>query len=88
MLWRQRKLVALYDELGSIALLDRLREYATDSEIDNDAYDIRQQRRAEILSEITKLKAKQPWFEAHAKGLSVALLLCATAYATFYFLVR
>jgi hypothetical protein len=88
-MWEQHgKLLSLYEELRSIAVLDRLHEYATDSNRNNHAYVTRQARRAEILAEITNLKAKQTWFKAHARVLSVGLLLCATAYATFHFLLR
>jgi hypothetical protein len=85
---RHGKLLCLCEELESITVLDRLHEYATDSNRNNDAYVTRQARRAEILAEITNLEAKRPWFEAHARVFSVALLLCTTAYATFHFLLK
>ena len=83
------RIALLHEELGSIAIIERLLESASDSALDPGAREGRQERRAEILAEIARLKAEQSWFEAHAKGLSVALLVCAaTAYVTFHLLLR
>jgi hypothetical protein len=88
-MWREGKLVRLQEELEILDVFDRLRNYGADdfNRGDNDAYLSRQHRRSEILAEIAKLGVRKPWFEGLRAG-SVALLLCATLYATFHYLLR
>jgi hypothetical protein len=89
-MWSQQKRLALLnEELRSIEKLERLRAYAGEPERYDQAREAREERRAEILAEIARLQAAEPWFEVHAKGLSVALLLCAaTLYATIHLFFR
>ena len=89
-MWSLNKRLALrYEELGSIAIIDRLLESANESGVDPEARGTRQVRRAEILAEIARLKAEQSWFQAHASHFGLALLLCAaTACATLYLFAR
>ena len=89
-MWSQQKRLALlHEELRSIEKIERLRAYAGEPERDDQARAAREDRRAEILAEIARLQAVEPWFEVHAKGLSVALLLCgAMLYATIHLFFR
>ena len=89
-MWPHKKRLAqLHEELGSIAILERLLDSTSDSARGPRAREARQERRAEILAEIARLKAEQSWFQGHATGLSVALLVCAaTACATLYLFAR
>jgi hypothetical protein len=86
---QQERLALLNEELRSIETLERLREYSVHPEGNDNSREAREQRRAEILAEIERLKVERTWFEGHATDVTVALLLCAaTAYVTFHFLVR
>lgn len=89
-MWSQQKRLALlHEELRSIEKIERLHEYSVQPERDDQSREVREERRAEILAEIARLQAAEPWFEVHAKGLSVALLLCgATVYATIHLFFR
>ena len=89
-MWSQQKRLALLnEELRSIEKIERLHEYSVHPEGNYNSREAREQRRAEILAEIARLQAVEPWFEVHAKGLSVALLLCgATLYATIHLFFR
>jgi hypothetical protein len=86
---REGELARLHEELEILDVFDRLRNYGADdpNRGDNDAYFCRQKRRSEILADIAKLEGKKPWFGGLRAG-SVALLLCATLYATFHYLLR
>jgi hypothetical protein len=57
-MWRRQKaLAALYDELRSIQVFDRVHAYSANSDpADNEAYATRQVRRSQIAVEIQKLK--------------------------------
>lgn len=58
---RQNALAALYDELRTIEVFDRVREFSTNTDLaDNQAYEKRQKRRAQITAEIQKLKETKP----------------------------
>jgi hypothetical protein len=85
---REEKLVRLYQELDTLEVFDRVHDYRADdpNRADN-AYVSRQKRRSEILAEIAKLRVRKPWFEG-LRGDKVALLLCATLYATFHYLLK
>ena len=89
-MWSQKKRLALLnDELGSIDIIDRLLQYTSDSAFEAENQAVRRVRREEILAEIARLKAERSWWNDHATGFSIALLLCAaTAYATFRMFVR
>jgi hypothetical protein len=53
---RQRALAALYDELRTIQVFDRVHDYSANVDpADNQAYAARQIRRAQIAAEIQKL---------------------------------
>jgi len=88
-MWRERKRVRLHEELEILDVFDRLHDYQADdvNRGDNDAYVSRQKRRSEILAEIARLGGRKPRFEGLRVGI-VALLLCATVYATFHYLLR
>jgi hypothetical protein len=89
-MWSQQKRLALlHEELRSIEKIERLHEYSVQPERDDQSREVREERRAEILAEIERLKAEPSWFEGYATDVTVALLLCAaTAYVTFHFLMR
>jgi len=58
---RQRALAALYDELRTIEVFDRVHNFSTNTNMaDNQAYATRQIRRAHITAEIQKLKESRP----------------------------
>jgi hypothetical protein len=88
-MWREGKLARLHKELEILDVFDRIHDYGADdpSRGDNDAYVSHQKRRSEILAEIAKLGGRKPWFKGFRAG-SVGLLLCATLYATFHYLLR
>ena len=88
-MWREGKLARLHEELEILDVFDRIHYYGADdpSRGDNDAYVSHQKRRSEILAEIAKLVGRKPWFNGLRAG-SVALLLCATLYATLHYLLR
>jgi hypothetical protein len=87
-MWCEGRLVRLHEELELLDVFDRVHNYANaPNRSDNDAYVSRQKRRSEILAEIAKLGVRKPWFEGLRAG-SVALVLCATLYATFHYLFK
>jgi hypothetical protein len=88
-MWREGKLALLHEELELLDVFDRVHDYAADdpNPADNDAYVCRQQRRSEISAEIAKLGGRKSSFKGLRAG-SVALLLCATLYATFHYLLE
>ncbi|HYL16858.1 MAG TPA: hypothetical protein VEV41_27750 [Terriglobales bacterium] len=85
--WRGRKLARLHKELETIDVLNRLHEYDPDRG-DEDVYVARQTRRSEVLAAIAKLEGKAPLFKRGGQVGGLALLLCATAYTTFHYLLR
>lgn len=89
MLGRVGKLSRLQEELQILDLLDRLHDYSAGdpNRRDHHAYAFRQRRRSEIVAEIETRSARRPWFQGLRLG-SVALLVCATLYATFHYLLK
>jgi hypothetical protein len=89
-MWSQQKRLALlHEELRSIEKIERLHEYSVQPERDDQSREVREERQAEILAEIARLKAEPSWFEGHATDVTVALLLCAgTAYVTIHLFFR
>jgi hypothetical protein len=87
-MWREGKLARLHEELEILDVFDRVHNCANGpNRSDDDAYVSRQKRRSEILAGIAKLEARQPWLEGIRAG-SIALLFCATLYATFHYLFK
>jgi hypothetical protein len=86
---REEKLVRLNEELEILDIFDRVHDYDPDgpNRGENDAYVFRQKRRCEILAAIEMLGVRKPQFEVLRAG-SVALVLCATLYATFHYLLK
>ena len=88
MLRRQKTLALLHEELRTLALFDRVHDYATDPDpADNHAYTLRQIRRSQIMAEISKLSPSKPEYWNVRIG-SAVLLLCAVGYATIHYLLR
>ncbi len=88
-MWRQQTLARLHEELTTIALFDRVHDYATDSDpADNRAYAFRQIRRSQIMAEIRKLSPSKPEYRNPALISSAALLLCVVGYATLHYLLK
>lgn len=57
---RQKVLARLHEELNTLALFDRLRDYATNTDAGADrAYDFRQIRRSQVMAEIKQLDASE-----------------------------
>jgi hypothetical protein len=82
-------LARLHEELRTLALFDRVHEYATDPDpADHRAYAFRQIRRSQIMAEITKLSPSKPEYRNHARIGSAVLLLCAVGYATLHYLLK
>jgi hypothetical protein len=89
MLRRQKTLERLHEELGTIALFDRVHDYATDPDpADNRAYELRQIRRSEIMAEISKLNPSTLENQKYARISSAVLFLSAVGYATLHYLLR
>jgi hypothetical protein len=84
---RSRKLIRLQNELQSIDVLNRLREYDPDP-TDDDVYLARQARRSQILAEIAKLEGKSSGPNVRGLAAGVALILGATLYTTYHYLLR
>ena len=88
-MWRQQTLARLHEELTTIALFDRVHDYATDSDpADNRAYAFRQIRRSQIIAEIRKLSPSKPEYRKPARISSAVLLLCVVGYATLHYLLK
>jgi hypothetical protein len=70
-MWRrQRALAALDDELRTIQVFDRIHDYAPNGDpIDNEAYAVRQIRRAQIAAEIQKLNEAKSAKHTRFSGL-------------------
>jgi len=89
MLRRRRTLALLQEELRTLALFDRVHEYATNpNPADNRAHASRQIRRSQIMAEIRKLNPPKREFRNHARIGSAVLLLCAVGYATVHYLLK
>ena len=88
-MWHEGKLARLHEELELLDVFDRVHDYRADdpSRSDNEAYVSLQQRRSEISAEIARLRQRRSSFKGLRAG-SVALLLCATLYATFHYLLE
>lgn len=86
---RQKTLALLHEELRTLALFDRVHDYATDPDpADNLAFASRQIRRSQIMAEIRKLSPTKPKYGTHARIGSAVLLLCAVGYATLHYLLK
>ena len=89
MLRRRRTLALLQEELRTLALFDRVHDYATNpNPADNRAHASRQIRRSQIMAEITKLSSSKPEYRSRAGIGSATLLLCAVGYATLHYLLK
>ena len=88
-MWREGKLARLHEELEILDVFDRVHDYGAvaPNRSDNDAYGFRQKRRSEIVAEIAKPAARKPWVASSRAGC-VALLLPATLFATFHYLLK
>ena len=79
----------LHEELRTLALFDRVHDYATDPDpADNLAYASRQIRRSQIMAEISKLSPSKPEYRNHARVGSAVLLICLVGYATLHYLLK
>jgi hypothetical protein len=89
MLRRQKTLARLHEELTTLALFDRVHDYATHPDpADNRAYEFRQIRRSQIMAEISRLRPTKSENRKNARIGSAALLLSAVGYATLHYLLR
>ena len=88
-MWQRRKTFSgLHEELKTIAMFDRVHDYARDPDPAADrAHSIRQARRAQILSEIEKLRTSKP-HRSQTRVSSAIVLLCAVGCATLYYLLK
>jgi hypothetical protein len=81
---QQKTLALLHEELSTIALFDRVHDYATGSDpADNQAYASRQVRRLEIMAEIRRLSAN-PEHRDYSRIRSAVLPLCVM----FFYLLK
>jgi hypothetical protein len=88
MLRRQKTLALLHEELRTLALFDRVHDYATNPDpADNRAYEFRQIRRSQIMAEISKLSPSKPE-NRNARIGSAVLLLSVVGYATLLYLLK
>jgi hypothetical protein len=82
-------LAHLREELGTIALFDRVHDYATNPDpADNRAYEFRQIRRSQIRAKISKLSPSKLENRNHARIGSALLLLIAVGYAALHYLLK
>jgi hypothetical protein len=82
-------LAHLREKLGTIALFDRVHDYATNPDpADNRAYEFRQIRRSQIVAEISKLSPSKLENRNHARIGSALLLLIAVGYAALHYLLK
>ena len=89
MWWRQRTLGRLHEELRTLALFDRVYDYASNpNPADDHAYNLRQIRRSQIMAEIRKLSPPKPGYRNPARVASAVLLLSAVGYATLHYLLN
>ena len=88
-MWRRTTLATLHKELETLALFDRIHEYAPDSNPDKDrAYADRQMRRSQIMAEIERRRAPKLAFWDPALISSAVVVLCAVGYATVHYLLK
>ena len=86
---RRKALTRLHKELETIAVFDRVHEYATDSNLAaNDAHRLRQVRRSQIMAEIEKLSAPGLPFKNHARISGAIVFLFTVGYATVHYLLK
>ena len=79
----------LREKLGTIALFDRVHDYATNPDpADNRAYEFRQIRRSQIVAEISKLSPSKLENRNHARIGSALLLLIAVGYGALHYLLK
>lgn len=79
---RYKMLAELFDELRNIRALDRIHDFATETDpINERAYEIRQHRRKQILDEIARLRISKSKRVMRAVAGSAALLACVAGYA-------
>jgi hypothetical protein len=89
MWWRQKTLALLHEELRTLALFDRVYDYAPNPDpADDHAYSSRQIRRSQIMAEISRLSPSKPEYRNRARIGSAVLLLSAVGYATLHYLVK
>jgi hypothetical protein len=89
MLRRQKSLALLHEELRTLAVFDRVHEYAADPDsADNLAYASRQIRRSQIMTEISTLSPSNLENRNHARIGSALLLLIAVGYAALHYLLK
>jgi hypothetical protein len=89
MLRRQKTLACLHEELGTLALFDRVHDYATVPDpASNLAYASRQIRRLQIMAEIRELSASKRESRNHARISSVVIVLCAVGYTALHYLLK
>ena len=82
---RQKTLALLHEELKTLALFDKVYDYAPNPDPAADhAYAVRQIRRSQIMAEIDKLSRSKPDYTVG----SAVLLLCAIGYATLHYLFK
>ena len=85
---RQKTLAHMREELGTIAVFDRVHDYATNPDpADNRAYELRQIRRSQIMAEISTLSPKLEK-RNHARIGSAFLLLIAVGYAALHYFLK
>ena len=86
---RQKTLAVLHEELRTLALFDRVHEYAVDPDpADNRAYELRQLRRSQIMAEISALSSSKLENRNYARIGSALLLLIAVGYAALHYLLK
>ena len=86
MWWRQRTLRLLHEELRTLALFDRIHDYASNPDPAADhAHAVRQIRRSQIMAEITKLSSSKP---DYARIGSAVLLIRTVGYAALHYLFK
>ena len=86
---RYKALAELYEELRNIRVLDRIHDYATDTDpIKERAYEIRQRRRQQILDEVARLKASKSERVMRAMVGSAVGFVCVAGYAMLLYLLK
>jgi hypothetical protein len=86
---RRAALTRLYEELRSIQMLDRVHEYATDTDVASErARVIRQMRRKQVVDEIARVRAAGPEAAGLATVTSVLAIVCAVGYAMLHYLFK
>lgn len=86
---RRTTLAQLYEELRTIEVFDRLRDYANDESPTDSGYATRQSRRNQILAEIQRrLNTSQPRQRSLAQISGAFVFVCAISYAVLYYLLK